>query len=98
MKWLCSSSLCIIDFCTENDAGDKIKYYRLSKSAKRLLENRPTSYREYKLKTTGINWDIDPIGQGGCPDNSEDLRNVADPYSQILQVEKNLKTLNNEQI
>ena len=47
VAWLCSSLLCIIDFCTETDAGDKIKYYRLSKNTKRQQENRPASYREY---------------------------------------------------
>ena len=47
VKWLCSSSLCIIDFCTKTDACDKIKYYKLFKNTKRQQENKPTSYREY---------------------------------------------------
>ena len=42
--------------------------------------------------------DQDGIGQKGFPDNSEDLRNAIGPYSQILQMEKTVKTLNNEQI
>ena len=99
MKRLCSSSLYIIDFCTKTDAGDKIKYCRLSKNTRRQQESRPTSYTEYKRQmTTGINMDQDGIGQKGFPDNSEDLRNAIGPYSQILQMEKTVKTLNNEQI
>ena len=57
MKWLWSSSLCITDFCTKTGAGDKIKYYRLSKNIKTqheiaLLAIENTSYRQ--LKQTGI--------------------------------------------
>ena len=97
MKWLCSSSISIADFCTKTDAGDKIKYYRLSKNTKRPRENRPSSYREYQPKATAINWDIDGIGQKGFLDNSEGLRNIIGPYLQILQWKKNVKTfLNNK--
>ena len=70
-------------------AGDKIKYYRLSKNTKRQQENRPTSYREYQLTTTGTNWDKGNIDQKELPDNGEDLRNIIFPYAQILQMEEN---------
>ena len=40
----------------------------------REQEIRPTGYREYYVKTTGINWDKDGIGQRRFSDNSEDLR------------------------
>ena len=73
--------LCIIDFCTKTDVCDKIKYYRLSKNTQRERErerereqkNRPTSYREYWLKTARINWDKDGIDQKEFPYNSEEL-------------------------
>ena len=71
--------LCIIDFCTKTDTGDKIKYYRLYKNTFRQQENSPTDYKEYQLKTTGINWDKDGIGQKEFPDNSEDLQNALTP-------------------
>ena len=48
--------------------------------------------------TTGINIDQDGIDQKGFPDNSEDLRNAIGSSYQILQMEKTVKTLNNEQI
>ena len=86
MKWLCSSLLCIIDFYTKTDAGDKIKYYRHSKNRKRQQENRPEN-------TSKRYWVKDGIGQKGFPDNAEDLRNVIDPYSQILQMEKNRENI-----
>ena len=35
VKWLCFSLLCIIDFFTKTDPGDKIKYCELSKNKKR---------------------------------------------------------------
>ena len=48
VKWLCFSSLCIIDFCTKTDAGDKIKYYRLRiQGESRKAGLLCTSYREY---------------------------------------------------
>ena len=74
---------------TKTHAGDEIKYYRLSKNTKRQQENRPTSYREYQLTTTGINWGKDSIDQKGFPDNGEDLQNAISPYAQILQMEGN---------
>ena len=77
VTWLCSSLLCIIDFSTETDAGDKIKYYRLSENTKRQQENRPA----------------DSIGQKGFLDNIEDLRNAIVPYFQILKMEKNCENI-----
>ena len=68
-----------------------------SKNLKRQLENMPTSYRDYQLKTTGINMDKGGISRKRFPDNSEDLRNATGPYSQILRMDKSAKTfLNNE--
>ena len=63
--------------------------YELSKNTNGEQENKPTSYREYQLKTTRINWDNGGIDQKGSPDNSEDLQNAFGPNSQILQMEKN---------
>ena len=79
--------------------GNKTKYYRLSKNTNRQEENRPTSYGEFSLKTTGINWYKGGIGQKGFFDNSEDLQNTIGPYTQILQIKKAVKTFsNNKQI
>ena len=89
MKWFCSSFLYIIDFCTKTNISDKIKYFRLSKNTKSQQENRPTSYREDWLQTTGINWNKGNIGQKIFHDNSKDLPNANGPYLQILQMDKN---------
>ena len=93
MKWLCSSSLWIIGFCTTADAGEEIKHYRLSKNTKRQQKNRTVSYTKYKQNKTVINWNKDDIDQKGFPDNNEDLRNVTSPYSQILEMEKNRENI-----
>ena len=74
---------------TKTHTGDEIKYYRLSKNTKRQQENRPTSYREYQLTTTGMNWGKDGIDQKGFPDNGEDLQNAISPNAQIFQLEGN---------
>ena len=60
MKWLCYSLLCITDFGTKTDTGDKMKYF---KNTKRQQENGSNGHAENYLQTTEINWDKCGIGQ-----------------------------------
>ena len=87
MKWLCSSSLCIIDFCKKTDAEDKIRNYWLSRNTKGHQENRPKGCREYLLNKTEINRDKGGIGQKGLPLDWEPA--IATGSFIFLQIKKN---------
>ena len=83
---LCYALLISIQKLTQvikSNITDTLRIERDSKKIGQLaIENTSKRY-----------WVKDGIGQKGFPDNAEDLRNAIDPYSQILQIEKNRENI-----
>ena len=88
LEWNGSASLCYVllisvqklTYVIKSSITDSLRIHR-EREREREQKNRPTSYREYWLKTARINWDKDGIDQKEFPYNSEELWNVISPYS-----------------